>query len=88
MIAWDIVLQLVEVKPMKKNFGGLKFGPKFGFWNFLKVALLVFLDIAQDCSLGQCLKSSGAGTSKKNFISILETSSMHWNFACFQWIAY
>ena len=67
MIAWDIVLQLVEVKPMKKNFGGLKFGPKFGFWNFLKVALLVFLDIAQDCSLRQCLTSSRAEISDPNW---------------------
>ena len=27
---------------------------------------LVFLDIAQDCSLGQCLTSSRAENSKKN----------------------
>ena len=31
----------------------------------IKVASLVFLDIAQDCSLGQCLTSSRAETSKK-----------------------
>ena len=84
MIAWDIVLQLVEVKPMKKNFGGLKFGPKFGFWNFLKVALLVFLDIAQDCSLGQCLKSSGAGTSKKKFYFYFRDVEHALKLACFQ----
>ena len=29
-------------------------------FHFLKVASLVFLDIAQDCSLGQCLTSSRA----------------------------
>ena len=40
--------------------------PNYGFCNFLKVALLVFIDIAQDCSLGQCLTSSRAETSKKN----------------------
>ena len=33
--------------------------------NFLKFALLVFHDIAQDCSLGQCLTPSRAETSKK-----------------------
>ena len=30
------------------------------FCHFLKFASLVFLDIAQDCSLGQCLTSSRA----------------------------
>ena len=30
-----------------------------------KTVSLVFLDIAQDCSLGQCLRSSRAETSKK-----------------------
>ena len=45
--------------------GGAKLGQKFGFLHFLKVASLVFLDIAQDCCLGQCLISSRAETSKK-----------------------
>ena len=40
-------------------------GEKYGFCHFPKVASLVFLEIAQDCSLGQCLISSKAGTSKK-----------------------
>ena len=84
MIAWHVVLQLVEVNPMKKNYGGLKFGPKFGFWNFLKVALLVFLDIAQDCSLGQCLKSSRAGTSKKKFYFYFSVVERALKLDCFQ----
>ena len=43
-----------------------KLSLKLVFCDFLKVALLVFFDIAQDCSLGQCLTSSRAKTSKKN----------------------
>ena len=35
------------------------------FRHFLKVSSLVFPDIAQDCSLGQCLTASRAETSKK-----------------------
>ena len=35
------------------------------FSHCLKFASLVFLDIAQDCSLGKCLISSRAETSKK-----------------------
>ena len=34
-----------------------------------KFASLVFLDIAQDCSLGQCLTSGRAETSKKVFLA-------------------
>ena len=37
----------------------------YGFHHILKFAWLVFLDIAQDCSLWQCLTSSRAETSKK-----------------------
>ena len=40
--------------------------PKLGFLRFFKFASLVFLDIAQDCSLGQCL-TSRAETFKKFF---------------------
>ena len=40
----------------------VKIGPKLGFLSFSQV----FLDIVQDSSLGQCLTSSGAETSKKN----------------------
>ena len=32
---------------------GHKLGPKLGFCHFLKIASLVFIDVAQDCSLGQ-----------------------------------
>ena len=35
------------------------------FCHFLKFASLVFLDIARDCRLGQCLTSSRGATSKK-----------------------
>ena len=38
---------------------------QFFFFHFLKFASLVFVNIAQDCSLGQCLTSSKAETSKK-----------------------
>ena len=42
-----------------------KLGPKIKKLNiFLKFTLLVFLDIAQDCSLGKCLTSLRAETSK------------------------
>ena len=37
------------------------------FCYFLKVASLVFLDIARDCSLEQCVTSSRAETSQKIF---------------------
>ena len=56
------------------------------FCHFLKVASLAFLDIAQDCSLAQCLISRTAETSKKTFcglnrveviFSILMLSSAH-----------
>ena len=62
-----------------------------GFWHFLKVASLVFLDIAEDCSLGQCLTFSraetseifenhfGAQTGAKMIFSILMSWSIHLN---------
>ena len=50
---------------MKKISGTPNWVRNCGFCHFLKVASLVFLDIAQDCSLGQCLTSSRAETSKK-----------------------
>ena len=37
------------------------------FCHFLKFGSLIFLDIAQDCSLGQCLTSSRVKTSKTKF---------------------
>ena len=45
-----------------KKIWGPKLGPKFGFLPFSQSCIirLVFLDIAQDCSLGQCLSSSKA----------------------------
>ena len=51
---------------MKKNSGPLNWVQNQSFCHFLKVASLVFLDIAQDCILGQCLTSSRAETLKKN----------------------
>ena len=65
---------------------------KKGFCHFLKVASLVFLDIAQDCSLGQCLTSSRAETLNTKFVgqigaevifSILILSSVHLNLLVF-----
>ena len=70
-----------------------------GFWHFLKVASLVFLDIAEDCSLGQCLTFSRAETSEifekkieaqigaEMIISIQMSWSIHLNwFAAFKTI--
>ena len=50
------------------KFWGSKFGPN-GSKLGLKFASLLFLDIAQDSSLGQCLASSRAETSKKKFVA-------------------
>ena len=50
---------------MKKNWGTQNWAQNQGFCFFLKFELLVFLDIAKDCSFGQCLTSSRAKTSKK-----------------------
>ena len=47
----------------EKSFGAPRWVRNLGFCHFLKVASLVFLDIAKDCSLGQCLTSSRAETS-------------------------
>ena len=57
------------MKPLKKNIRGSKLGLKLeqGFCHFLKVPSLVFPDIVQDCSLGQCLTTSRAEPSKKDF---------------------
>ena len=46
--------------------GGPKLSMRLGFLPFLKVAPLVLPEIAQDYSLGQCLPSSRAETSKIN----------------------
>ena len=55
---------------MKRNFlRGAKLGPKLGFHYFLKFPSLVFLDIAQDWSLGKCLTSNRAEAYKKIFSS-------------------
>ena len=43
-------------------FESSELGPQLGFSPFLKLASLVFLDIAQDCSLGQFLTSIRAET--------------------------
>ena len=56
------------------------------------VASLIFLNIAQDCSLRQCLTSNRAETSRKNFVaqneaemifSILMLLSIHSNLLVF-----
>ena len=58
-------------KTHEKKFESLKLGSKLelGFCYFLEIAFLVFLDIVLDCSLGQCLTSNRAETSKKNFVA-------------------
>ena len=45
--------------------GGAKLGLKLGFLAFFKFGSLIFLDIVQYYSLGQCLTSRGAETSKR-----------------------
>ena len=70
---------------MKKILGAQNWVWNYGFCHFLEVASLVSLDIAQDCSLGQCLTSIRAKTSKKfvaqigvkMIFSILMLSSIH-----------
>ena len=49
------------------------------------VASLVFFDIAQDCSLGQCLTSSRAETYKNKFVArigakMIFSVLMSWSF--------
>ena len=77
---------------MAKISGDKNWVRNYGFCHFLKVASLYFLDIAQDCSLGQCLTSSGAETSKKDLwpkiaaemtVSILMSPSVHSNLLVF-----
>ena len=87
---------------MKNNFGAPKWVLLVRFFcHFLKVASLVFLDIARDCSLVECLTSSRAKTLKKKKIgvqiwaemifSILVSLSVHANlllsfeFSPFKW---
>ena len=50
---------------MKKKSGAPNWVRNKGFCHFLKVTSLVFLDIAQGYSLGQCQTSSRAETSKQ-----------------------
>ena len=55
-------------KTHEKNLEGVwaqNWAQNEGFCHFLKCASLVCLDIAQDCSLLQCLTSSRAEISKK-----------------------
>lgn len=69
MIAWNICLTN-RGKTHKKNQtirggGGIQnWARNWGFSHFLKFALLVFLEIAQDCSLETCPKHNRAETSK------------------------
>ena len=52
----------------QKKFWDSKCEPEISFFShFLKIASLVFLDIAHDCSLGQFLTSSKVETSKQTF---------------------
>ena len=70
---------------MKKILGVPNWVQNVGFCHFLQVASLIFLDVVQDCSLGQCLTSSRAETVKeemtqteaKMIFSVLMLSSIH-----------
>ena len=52
---------------MKKNFLGGRGQIGSAVLPFSHCCIISFFDIAQDCSLGQCLTSSRAETSKKNY---------------------
>ena len=67
MMAWIYVQLLVEVE-FSKIIWPQNWTRNQVFYHFLKFASLVFLDIAQDGSLGQCLTSSRAETSEKNIL--------------------
>ena len=56
------------------------------FRHFLKFALLVFLDIAQDCNLKQCLTSTRAKTSKTG--PNRPKSGPKWRFPAFSFSLY
>ena len=58
------------VKTQGKKLGTQNWAQNYNFRHFLKVASLVFLDIAEDCNVGECLISSIAETSKKNFCGL------------------
>ena len=47
----------------EEDVGVPKLGPKLELLLFSQGGIIIFLDIAQDCSLGQCLTSSRAETS-------------------------
>ena len=52
-----------------KTWGDPNGVQNWGFCHYIKVAPLVFVNIAQDCSLGQCLTSSRAETSNLHRVS-------------------
>ena len=56
----------MEVKLTKKKLGAQNRAQNEDFCNFINFASLVFLVIAQDCSLGEYLTSSRAETSEKD----------------------
>ena len=60
-----------EARFFLKKIGGLNLGPtggpKWGFCHFIKFGLSVFLEIAYNDSLQQCLKSSRGKTHEKYF---------------------
>ena len=47
-------------KAHEKNFEGPKLGSKLEYLPFLRGSISVFLDVAQDCRLGQCPASNRA----------------------------
>ena len=70
--------------------GGPELHPKLGFLPFSHVCIISF-DIAQDCSLGQCLTSGRAETSKKNYPKLgpnIPKSGLKWGFPAFSFLLY
>ena len=71
IIIWNNVQLLAEVKSTQKIFWGPSLGQNRTqnqiFLHFLKLGLLVFLEIGQDDSLEQCLTTSTGRSHEKNF---------------------
>ena len=62
-------LTLVEVKPMKKNWGTPNWVQNWDFSHFLEVASLVFLDIAQDSGLKTISNTQHSWNLQINFVA-------------------
>ena len=69
----ELCLTTSRNKTRKKNLGLGNWGRNEVCHHFLTFASLVFLDIAQNCRLGQYQTSSRAETTKKRFVTQFRT---------------